>query len=103
MATFTRSDELRALEEPTPPPSRGTRDLILKVDTRLSMGMMEPSHSSHFGSGERAHGTVGAGGLFGFADLDTGIGFACATSRLGFHQWDDPREKALRDELFACL
>jgi CubicO group peptidase (beta-lactamase class C family) len=98
-----RPETLRALEEPTPPPSGGTRDLILKVDTCLSMGMMKPSPSFRFGSSERAYGTIGTGGSFGFADPDTGTGFAYAPNRHGFHVWDDPREKALRDAVVACL
>lgn len=77
--------------------------MVLKVETRLSMGFMKPFPSFRFGSSGRAYGTPGMGGSFGFADPDTGVGFAYAPNRHGFHVWDDPREKALRDVAFSCL
>ena len=98
-----RRETLRALEEPTLRPSGGTRDMILKVETRFSMGFMKPFPSFRFGSNGRAYGTPGMGGSFGFADPDTGVGFAYAPNRHGFHVWDDPREKPLRDVAFSCL
>jgi hypothetical protein len=51
-----RPETLRALEEPTPSPSGGTRDMILKVETRFSMGFMKPFPSFRFGSSARAYG-----------------------------------------------
>jgi CubicO group peptidase (beta-lactamase class C family) len=94
---------LAALETASPAPSRGCRDEILKVETRFSAGFMKPAPGFAFGSSERAYGTVGTGGSFGFADPDTGIGFAYAPSKHGFRLWDDPRELGIRSALFECL
>lgn len=55
---------------------------------------------SVFGSTDHAFGTAGAGGSFGFAELETGTGFAYVTNKLGFHLVSDPRELALRQALF---
>ncbi len=91
------------LSAPPVPPSESTRDLVLMTDASFSLGFARPSHSFRFGSSGRALGHPGAGGSFAFADPDLGLGFAYAPNRLGFHLRDDPREKALRDALYACV
>ena len=53
-----------------------------------------------FGSSDNAFGTPGAGGSFGFADPDTGIGFGYVMNKPGFHLVSDPRELGLRNALF---
>lgn len=95
-------DVVGALEAAYPAPSGGTRDVVLKAHTRYSAGFIKPP-SFDFGTNHRAYGTMGAGGSFGFADPATGVGFAYAGNRMGFHLWDDPREKSLRDAVFALL
>jgi CubicO group peptidase (beta-lactamase class C family) len=91
---------LDALAKPATPPSKGLRDKVLHVDTTFSLGYVKPVPRLRFGSSDRAFGTPGAGGSFGFADPDSGIGFAYAMNRAGFHLWSDPRELALRQVLF---
>jgi CubicO group peptidase (beta-lactamase class C family) len=91
---------LDALVKPAIPPTNGLRDKVLHVDTVLSLGYFKPFPKFRFGSSDKAFGTNGAGGSFGFADPDTGIGFAYAMNRLGFHVWSDPRELALRQAVF---
>lgn len=82
------------------PPSRGTRDKVLRVDTAYALGLGKPMPLCQFGSSDNAFGTPGFGGSFGFADPDTGVGFAYLMNRLGFHLVSDPRELALRQAVF---
>ena len=98
-----RAETLEELETPAVPPQVGTRDMVLKTDTSYSLGFFKPSSAFRFGTDEKSFGTPGAGGSFGFADPTRRVGFAYAPNKMGFHVWDDPREKALRDALYACL
>ncbi|HEY1841355.1 MAG TPA: serine hydrolase domain-containing protein [Mycobacterium sp.] len=90
-------DELMA--EPTAP-DHGLRDRVLHVDVAYSLGLSKPVPLCVFGSSDKAFGTPGFGGSFGFADPDTGVGFGYVMNRLGFHLVSDPRELALRQALF---
>jgi len=93
-----------ALVRPAAPPTGGLRDVVLGVDSLFSLGYVKPFPRFRFGaSGDQAFGTPGAGGSFGFADPETGIGFAYAMNRAGFYLWDDPREVALRDALYRSV
>ncbi len=94
---------LAELSAPPVPPSLSGRDLVLMTDAAFSLGFARPASGFRFGSSDRAFGHPGAGGSFAFADPDLGLGFAYAPSRLGFHLRDDPREKALRDAVYACV
>ncbi|OBK73540.1 serine hydrolase domain-containing protein [Mycobacterium sp. 1164985.4] len=94
------SGSLHALQQPPVPPTGGLRDRLLHVDTSWSLGFLKPAPISVFGSTDHAFGTAGAGGSFGFADPETGTGFAYVTNKVGFHLISDPRELALRQALF---
>jgi CubicO group peptidase (beta-lactamase class C family) len=96
-------ETLDSLTRPAAPPSRGIRDKVLHVDTSFSLGFLKPFPAFSFGTSEKAFGTPGFGISFGFADPDAKVGFAYAPNRMGFYNWDDPREKALRDALIRCL
>jgi CubicO group peptidase (beta-lactamase class C family) len=96
-------DTLKAMATPPTPPSLGSRDEVLKTEMSYSLGFNRPSKAFRFGSGEESYGTIGAGGSFGFADPEAQVGFAYAPNKMGFHIWDDPREKALRDAVYRCL
>ncbi len=89
-----------ALTEPAVVPSGGRRDKVLYLDSSFSLGFWKPFRDFWFGSSEKAFGTPGAGGSFGFADPDTGIGFGYVMNRLGFRVHSDPRELAIRQMLF---
>ncbi|MEO6792946.1 MAG: serine hydrolase domain-containing protein [Mycobacterium sp.] len=89
-----------ALTATPAPPTRGERDKVLGVEGIFALGLSKPSSGAVFGSSDRAYGTPGFGGSFGFADPDTGVGFSYVMNRLGFHLYSDPRELALRQVLF---
>jgi CubicO group peptidase (beta-lactamase class C family) len=94
------STTLEALKKPAVPPTNGLRDKLLHADVSWSLGFLKPPTPIIFGSSDHAFGTAGAGGSFGFADPDTGTGFAYVTNKMGFHLISDPRELALRQALF---
>ncbi|MGI9163618.1 MAG: serine hydrolase domain-containing protein [Mycobacterium sp.] len=96
--TDTTIAELRA---PARNPSGGVRDKVLRVDSEYSLGFCKPIGHFTFGSSDQAFGTPGFGGSFGFADPDTGVGFAYTMNRLGFHLLSDPRELRVRQALFG--
>lgn len=92
------------LTAPAVAPSKGSRDLVLTVETSYALGFVRPTANFCFGTDDgRAFGHPGAGGSFAFADPATEVAFAYAPNRLGHHLRDDPREKALRDALYECL
>lgn len=95
------ADAHAALTAPATTPSGGTRDKVINVDASFSLGMCKPNAPFTFGSSDRAFGTPGFGGSFGFADPSTGIGFCYVMNRLGFQLWSDPRELAIRQALFG--
>ncbi|MFE1099575.1 serine hydrolase domain-containing protein [Nocardiopsis alba] len=96
-------ESLRALEERPDPPTRGEHDVNLKIPTRYSLGLWKPHPAWRFGSDDRAYGTPGAGGSFGFADPATGTGYGYVPNRMGLRIRDDPRDAALRRALADCL
>ena len=97
------SSRRAALHRPATLPAEGAHDAVLRVDMAFSAGFLKPGELCQFGTSDTAFGTPGAGGSFGFADPDLGLGFAYVMNRMGFHLADDPREKALRDATYACV
>ncbi|TVR23587.1 MAG: class A beta-lactamase-related serine hydrolase [Ilumatobacter sp.] len=96
-------ETMAELEAPPRTPRDGARDVVLGVETHYSFGFMKSSPDFRFGTGGRSFGTMGAGGSFGFADPDAGVGFCYAPNRMGFHLWDDPRELVLRDAVYRTI
>ncbi|MDH3194250.1 MAG: beta-lactamase family protein [Acidimicrobiia bacterium] len=92
---------MHALTDAAAPPSGGTYDLVLHDHTVFSLGFLKPWEHLVFGS-DRAFGTPGAGGSFGFADPDLQLGFGYAMNRMDYYLYDDPREKRLREAAVAC-
>ncbi len=97
-----RQETLQALMSPAVPPQFGFYDECLKRVWQLSLSFAKPDASFPFGS-PSAFGTPGSGGSFGFADPQTGIGYAYVLNRLGSKQGTDPRELALRNALHCSI
>jgi CubicO group peptidase (beta-lactamase class C family) len=90
-----------ALTEP-PRPAR-VIDEVMGVPAWYSLGYLRPGPEVAFGTSERAFGTPGAGGSFGFADPDTRLGYAYVMNKMDFYPLDDPREKPLRDAVHRAI
>ena len=98
------AETIDAFSRPAVPPSGGTKDVVLGIETVFSLGYVKPFPRFRFGTtAGLAFGTPGGGGSFGFADPDAGIGFAYVMNRTGFRLYDDPREVALRAALYGVI
>jgi CubicO group peptidase (beta-lactamase class C family) len=86
-----------------PPVMPGARDVVLGVPSYFSVGFLRPGPRVPFGSSQRAFGAPGAGGSFGFADPDAGLGYAYVMNKLDYYLENDPREKALRDAVYGAI
>ncbi|HTP11339.1 MAG TPA: serine hydrolase domain-containing protein [Anaerolineae bacterium] len=89
---------LQALMAPAVPPAHGFYDEVMKKEMILSLGFLKPNRTYPFGN-PTAFGEPGAGGSFGFADPEAGIGYAYVTNQMGLKLGGDPRELALREAL----
>lgn len=98
-----KSETLKEIIKTPQPPKKGRYDLVLKTDTCFSLGFFRPFPELPFGSSEKAFGSPGAGGSFGFADPDKNLGFAYAPNKMGVHLFDDPREVACRKAVYDCI
>jgi CubicO group peptidase (beta-lactamase class C family) len=97
-----KRETLDLLAAPAEPPTRGFYDECMESEVQFSLGFMKPSATFQFG-GASAFGSPGAGGAMGFADPETGIGYAYVTSQMGTSLTGDPRDVALRNALYSAL
>ena len=98
-----RKETLELLAAPAIPPTRGFYDECMKVDgAQFSLGFMKSTRAMPFGSAS-AFGSPGAGGALGFADPESGIGYAYVTNQMGTRLSGDPRDVALRKALDSSL
>jgi CubicO group peptidase (beta-lactamase class C family) len=77
-------------------------DLVLRRPSRFGLGFQLTQPERPLGPGPRAFGHFGAGGSLGLCDPDTGVAFGYVTSQMG-PRWQNPRNRALIDAVFACL
>lgn len=98
-----RKETLDLLAAPAIPPTHGFYDECLKGSgVQFSLGFMKSSAAWPFG-GPKSFGSPGSGGALGFADPETGVGYAYVTSQMGSTLTGDPRDVALRAALDAAL
>jgi len=97
-----RPETLEALGAPPIPPAHGFYDEGMMGDIRFSLGFVKPSPVLPFGS-SRSFGAAGAGGCFGFADPEAGVGYGYVTSQMGATLTGDPRDVALRNTVYSLL
>jgi CubicO group peptidase (beta-lactamase class C family) len=98
-----RPETLTLLAAPAIPPAHGFYDECMKTDgIQFLLGFMKSTEAWRFG-GPRAFGAPGAGGSLGYADPDTGVGYAYVTSQMGTALTGDPRDVALRQALDEAL
>jgi CubicO group peptidase (beta-lactamase class C family) len=77
-------------------------DLVLRRPSRFGLGFQLTQPERPLGAGPRAFGHFGAGGSVGLCDPDAGVAFGYVTSLMG-PRWQNPRNRALIDAVFACV
>ena len=98
-----RQETLDLLAAPAIPPTQGFFDECLKGEVQFSLGFAKPCENWRFGSSSRSFGAPGAGGSMGFADPETGVGYAYVTSKMGTTFSGDARDLALREALSSAI
>lgn len=77
-------------------------DLINQRPSRFGLGFQLTQTERPLGPNPFAFGHFGAGGSLGFCDPDTGVAFGYVTNDMG-PRWQNPRNKALLDAIYASL
>ncbi|TDD67451.1 serine hydrolase domain-containing protein [Actinomadura rubrisoli] len=77
-------------------------DLVLGRPSRFGLGFQLTQPERPLGPNPRSFGHFGAGGSLGFCDPDTGMAFGYVMNEMG-PRWQNPRNRALVDAVYACL
>jgi CubicO group peptidase (beta-lactamase class C family) len=77
-------------------------DLVLGRPSRFGLGFQLTQQERPLGPNTRSFGHFGTGGSLGFADPEAHMAFAYVMNR-GGPQWQDPRNRALIDAVYATL
>jgi CubicO group peptidase (beta-lactamase class C family) len=77
-------------------------DLVLQRPSRFGLGFQLTQPERPLGPGPGGFGHFGAAGSVGFCDPDAGVAFGYVTSQMG-PRWQNPRNRALINAVFACL
>jgi CubicO group peptidase (beta-lactamase class C family) len=90
-----------SLAEATQEHSAGT-DLITQRTSRFGLGFQLTQPERPLGPHPGAFGHFGAGGSLGFCDPECSVAFGYVTNDMG-PRWQNPRNRALIDAIYACL
>jgi len=77
-------------------------DLINQRPSRFGLGFQLTQPERPLGPNAGAFGHFGAGGSLGFCDPEAGVAFGYVTGEMG-PRWQNPRNKALIDAIYASL
>jgi CubicO group peptidase (beta-lactamase class C family) len=77
-------------------------DLILHRPSRFGLGFQLTQPERPLGRGNGAFGHFGAGGSLGCCDPEAGVAIGYVTGQMG-PRWQNPRNRALIDAIYACL
>jgi CubicO group peptidase (beta-lactamase class C family) len=77
-------------------------DLVLRRPSRFGLGFQLTQPERPLGPNPRSFGHFGTGGSLGFADPEAQVAFGYVMNR-GGGQWQDPRNRALIDAVYASL
>jgi CubicO group peptidase (beta-lactamase class C family) len=77
-------------------------DLVLQRPSRFGIGFQLSQPERPLGPNPGAFGHFGTGGSLGYCDQAAGVAFAYVMNDLG-PRWQNPRNRALIDALYACL
>ncbi len=77
-------------------------DTILRRPSRFGLGFQLTQPERPLGTNPRSFGHFGAGGSLGFADPDAELAFAYTMNQAG-PRWQNPRNRALIDAVYASL
>lgn len=78
------------------------QDRILHRPSRFGLGFQLTQPERPMGPSAGAFGHFGAGGSLGFCDPEAGVAVGYVTGQMG-PRWQNPRNRALIDALYACL
>jgi len=77
-------------------------DLVLDRPSRFGLGFQLTQPERPMGPNPRAFGHFGSGGALGFCDPDADVAFGYVMNDMG-PRWQNPRNRALLDALYASL
>ena len=76
--------------------------MITQHPARFGLGFQLTQPERALGPNPNSFGHFGAGGSLGFCDPDADVAFGYVTNDMG-PRWQNPRNRALMEAVYACL